>query len=544
MQGLKVGMTRLSVIVIWMIAIAIDQASARGVDPDAQRIVVSVTQEPRTLNTLTAESVSYTAQMLVHVNEGLMRYDRRRQLSGGVAQSWKVSPDRIEFQLRADAKWSDGTPVTAHDFVFAWQALLNPNTASPSANLASPIKNAAKVLSGALPSGELGVRAIAHDRLVVELEHPCAWCLKLMTNSIFYPIKQAFFEAAGDGYATSRTSHLSNGAFLISRWERGQRITIQKNKHYWNQEAVALNEIVFDYIGADSKTQLNLFRSGQIAVANLDRDTAPSASQLGYRLKTFPSGHLFNIQFSHQEALASANQNLRRAISLVIDKDTLVNRIVASPGTRIADSMFHDWLSVDGTRYIDARPPQKHRPDYQAARGYLAKARAELEPQRLQRLTLTINDTTLYRRVAEYVQSQLKNILQLDVAIDPQTTQMMVEKWRKGTTDMTLLTWPVDVDDPMDQISFLGDPSFRAVFQGLYAGDDMADLFYIARNASGLSARLDSIEGVHDFFDQKVTVMPLFETYGTAVVHPRVEGYRWQPVRGFADFRWARIAPE
>ena len=72
MQGLKVGMTRPSVIVIWMIAIAIDQASARGVDPDAQRIVVSVTQEPRTLNTLTAESVSYTAQMLVHVNEGLM----------------------------------------------------------------------------------------------------------------------------------------------------------------------------------------------------------------------------------------------------------------------------------------------------------------------------------------------------------------------------------------------------------------------------------------------------------------------------------------
>ncbi len=529
---------------IVMLMLSVGQTFASGVDPVAQRIVVSMTQEPRTLNTLIAKSVSYTAQILVHVNEGLMRYDGRRQLSGGVAQSWNLRSDRIEFQLRPDAKWSDGTAVTAQDFVFAWRSLLNPETASPSANLASPIKNAAQVLSGELPPSALGVRAIADDQLVVDLEHPCAWCLKLMTNSIFYPIKQSFFEAAGDAYATSGSTHLSNGSFLISHWERGQRVTVQKNRHYWNHEAVALNEIVFDYFGVEPKTQLNLFRSGQIAVANLDRDTVASASQLGYRLKTFPTGHLFNLQFSHQKSMVSANENVRRAISLVIDKDTLVNRVVASPGTRIADSMFHDWLTVDDTRFIDARPPQKHRPDYEAARGYLARAMAELGRERLQRLTLTINDTTQYRLVAEYVQSQVKHVLQIDVAIDPQTTQMMVEKWRKGSTDMTLLTWPVDVDDPMDQISFMGDPSFRGVFQGLYAGDDMAELFYTARSASSLAARLDSIEKVHDFFAHKVTVMPLFETYGTAVVHPSVKGFIWQPVRGFADFRWARIVAE
>jgi len=295
------------------------------------------------------------------------------------------------------------------------------------------------------------------------------------------------------------------------------------------------------YIGAESKTQLNLFRSNDLSLALLDRDTLQSAMDLGYRIRTFPTGHLYHIQFSHVPGMLSANENLRKAISLVIDKDELVDKIVASPGTRINDSMFHDWLSVGDTTYVGARPPKKHRPDITAAKEFMALARKELNLPDRPRLTITVNDSNLYRRVAEYLQSKLSQHLNIDVAIDPQITQIMVKKWREGESDMVLTTWPVDVDDPMDQISFMGDTSFRKIFKGLYAGDDMANLFDKARNAVGQEQRLNAVDEVHHLFESKVTVIPLFETYGAAVTNRKIKGFVWQPVRGYADFRYVRI---
>ena len=513
------------------------------IDVGAKAIVASLPQEPRTLNTLTAESVSYTAQVLAHTNEGLLRYDGKRRLTGGVAQRWEVTEDHLTFWLREDAAWEDGTPVTAHDFVFSWQKLVDPSTAAPSANLAAPIKLASAILAGKASPKDLGVSALSPTVLRVELAHPCAWCLKLMTNSIFYPINEAFFDAAGDNFGTRPETHLANGAFKIADWQRGKRLELIRNTHYWRQSEVELTGITFDHIGADPRTQLNLFRAGELAVASLDRDTMKAAMDDRRRLKTFPTGHLFHIQFSHLAGMHSANQSLRLAISLVIDKDELVNKVVASPGTRVANSMFHDWLTIGDTPYLTARPPSRHRPDVNAAKVHLARARAELNLPARPRLTLTINDSTLYRRVAEYLQARLNTHLNIELLIDPQTTQRMVEKWRAGTSDMALITWPVDVDDPMDQISFMGDPNFRRVFKGLYAGDDMAALYYQARSAIHQEDRIEQVHKVHQFFTEHVTVLPLFEPYGAAVIKPNLKGFVWQPVRGYADFRAIRMTP-
>jgi oligopeptide transport system substrate-binding protein len=533
------GITLASLLVLFACQLA--HADLQGVDLASKRIVISIAQEPRSLNTLTAESVSYTAQLLVHLNEGLMRYDGRRRLVGGIAESWEMDELQIRFRLRDDAKWENGDPVTAHDFVFAWQQLLNPATASPSANLASPIKNAAKALRGEVKVTEIGVHAVSDYELLIDLEHPCGWFLKLMTNSIFYPVNEDFYRNAGEAYGTSADSHLSNGAFSIANWDRGKRISLVKSPTYWRRDQVSLNGIVFDYIGVGAKTQLNLLRAGSLAVASLDRDSIPEAMELGLRLKSYPTGHLFNIQFSHVEGMLSANENIRKAVSLVIDKDELVNKVIASPGTRGADSMFHDWLTIDNTKYISARPPQKHKADIEEARRQLHMARQVLNLEERPRLVMTINDSKMYARVAEYLQAKLDRHLNIELAIDPQTTQMMVDKWRNGASDMTLITWPVDVDDPMDQISFLGDPAFRSVFRGLYAGDDMAELFYAARNSVSSSDRITSVDNVHRYFEQHVTVMPLFESYGASVVSPLVKGFVWQPVRGYADFRYVRL---
>ena len=540
--GLLRVKTALATLGLWFFLPGISFANAE-IEAHSKTLIASIAQEPRTLNTLTAESVSYTAQVLAHTNEGLLRYDGKRRLTGGVAQRWEVAADQLTFWLREDATWENGAPVTAQDFVFAWQKLVDPATAAPSANLAAPIKHASAILAGKANPQTLGVSALSASILSVELAHPCAWCLKLMTNSIFYPISQTFYEAAGDEFGTRPETHLANGAFKIKAWQRGKRIDLTRNVQYWRQDEVELDAITFDHIGADPRTQLNLFLNDELAVASLDRDTLKAAMNDRLRVKTFPTGHLFHIQFSHAAGMQSANQSLRSAISLVIDKEELVNKVVASPGTRVADSMFHDWLTIGDTPYLTARPPSRHRPDINAAKVHLARARAELNLPARPRLTLTINDSTLYRRVAEYLQARLDTHLNIELLIDPQTTQRMVEKWRAGTSDMTLITWPVDVDDPMDQISFMGDPNFRRIFKGLYAGDDMAALYYQSRSAIHQADRVAQVHKVHEFFTERVTVLPLFEPYGAAIIKPNLKGFIWQPVRGYADFRTVQIMP-
>lgn len=531
----------LSIVVLSLISYSCFAANVDGIESGSNTITLALTQEPRSLNSLTAESVSYTAQLLAHVQEGLMRYDGRRRLTGGVAERWQISPKEMRFWLRSDARWQNGDAVTASDFVFAWRQLVNPNTGSPSANLASPIKNASKIIRGELPSLSLGVEAISDTELLIKLEHPCGWCLKLMTNSIFYPVNQAFYEKTGEEYGSSVDKHLANGAFQLKKWQRGKSIRLMKNLQYWGRDRVHLSGIYFDYIGSDAKTVLNLFRAGEIAVASLDRETIPESLELGLRLRTYPSGHLFHIQFSHLPDMLSSNENIRKAINYVIDKDEIVNRVVASPGTRKADSMFHDWLTVGDQRFLDVRPPTPHRINIKKAKMHLKKAMQELNIKGVVQLTLTINDSTLYRRIAEYLQQQLKNHLQIDLAIDPQITQMMVEKWRKGSSDMTLITWPVDVDDPMDQISFMGNPDFRSVFKGLYSGDDMSKLYLKNRDAIDQTHRVSAVEEVQKLFENKVTVLPLFEAYGASAISPKLRGFVWQPVRGYADFRYSRI---
>ena len=514
---------------------------AAGIDVATNTVTLALSEAPRTLNSLTAESVSYTAQLMVHIQEGLMRYDRRRRLVGGVAERWSVDAETMRFWLREDAHWQNGEPVTAADFVFAWQQLVTPATGAPSANLASPIKNAAKILRGEAPASSLGVTATGPLELLVELEHPCAWCLKLMTNSIFYPVSQAFFEQSGTGYGASKEKQLSNGAFQLAQWQRGKVVRLQKNPHYWGRQRILLDHLNFDYIGSDARTSLNLFRSGEIAAAYLDRDTIKEALDQGLRVKTFPSGHLYHIQFSHLSGKLSANLDLRKAIALTINRDELVNKVVASPGTRRADSMFHDWLTVGNKKYLTERPAAQQNPDIEAAQAHVARARASLGIKDELIMTLTVSDNELSRRVAEYLQQQLNTHLGITVKIDPQITQMLVDKWRQGAPDMTLTTWPVDMDDPMDQISFMGNPDFRRIFKGLYGGQDMAELYFKNRNTLDESARLDAITEANTLMTDKVTVLPLFESYGAVTIDPLMKGFVWQPVRGYADYRAVRL---
>ena len=154
--------------------------------------------------------------VLGHVMEGLTRYGKTGEIVPGVAESWELGETRAIFHLRADARWADGSPVTAHDFVFAWRTAVDPKTASEYAFILYPVKNAEAIGQGKLPTSALGVRARDDRTLEVELERPTGIFLGLTAFSTYLPLKEAFYRARPGRYAADAEDLLSNGPFVLA----------------------------------------------------------------------------------------------------------------------------------------------------------------------------------------------------------------------------------------------------------------------------------------------------------------------------------------
>ena len=252
--------------------ITLAQPNASAVDVESQTITIALGQEPPQLNSMRATD-AVSIMILSHVMEGLTRYDRRGNIVPGVAERWEIDNSDATFWLRAYASWSDGKPVTAHDFVFAWQNALNPITASEYAFILYPIKNAEAINKGELAVDELAVKAIDDLTLSVEFERPTAYFTKLTAFSTYFPVRKDFWKSRDSKYAADAKDLLYNGPFEMTEWVHSASLRMVKNSNYWNHQSINLNAINADYITADTRARLNLFTDDKIVYTSLDGDT-------------------------------------------------------------------------------------------------------------------------------------------------------------------------------------------------------------------------------------------------------------------------------
>ncbi|MBD3648131.1 MAG: peptide ABC transporter substrate-binding protein, partial [Pseudomonadales bacterium] len=222
-----------------------ESTHASAVDFEDQTVTIALTQEPPQLNSMKATD-QVSILVLGHVMEGLTRYDRRGNIQPGVAERWEIDDKGATFWIRDDAHWSDGVPVTAHDFVFAWRNGLDPATASEYAFILYAVKNGEAINKGELPVTELGATAIDAKTLRVEFERPVPYFLKLAAFVSYAPVREDFFESRGERYAADASDLLYNGPFKITEWVHGASLRMEKNEHYWDRESITLNAIDAD----------------------------------------------------------------------------------------------------------------------------------------------------------------------------------------------------------------------------------------------------------------------------------------------------------
>ncbi|MGM0751364.1 MAG: peptide ABC transporter substrate-binding protein [Bacillota bacterium] len=414
--------------------------------------LVQTAEMPTLDSSLTTDTVS--AQVLASVVEGLFELDEEDNPKPAIAESFDVSEDQktYTFHLRKDAKWSNGEPVTADDFVYSWRRGVNPDTGAEYAYILYDIKNAEKINTGKSGPDELGVKAIDVHTLEVELEHPVPYFLQLTTLPMFAPLSQEYVEDSGSKYGLEADTTLYNGPFVVKEWKHEQSYLLEKNKHYWDHSEVNLDAIEVDIV-KDSSTAINLFNTDEIDQVVLSAELVDQYKE-SPDFKSFSDSRMFFLRLNQKNPILS-KQKARRAIDLAYNKEDLVN-VLLNDGSLPAYYFVPKGLTKgpDGKDFRDTVGPLNE--------GTLKEAQAlwkeAMDEENIDSIEVELlnYDTESSRKIGEYIKNQLESNLEgLTIKIKQQPFKQKIELENKMEYEISLSGWSADYPDPMAYLDML-----------------------------------------------------------------------------------------
>ncbi|HDZ09433.1 peptide ABC transporter substrate-binding protein [Pseudohongiella sp.] len=512
--------------------------SRMAVDVENNIITTYLRDEPPQMNSMLA-SDAVSGMVLAHVMEGLLRYGPDDELVGGVAERWQQEGNTVTFWLRDDARWSNGEPVTAHDFEFAWKNVLDPAVGSQYAFILYPILNAEQANNGEVPVSEVGVDAVDDRTLVVTLQTPIAYFERMVAYHTYLPVNEEFHRQTNGRYGADADEMLYNGPFMMTSWVHGASMQLEKNPYYWDAERIRLDGINYAHMTSDASTLLNLFKDDQIVIADLGAEMLEEAMLQGWTLNQFMEGTVFYTDFNHRPERLTSNLNLRKAMALVHDAGELVNRVIKLPGYLPGKSLFPVWLPGAEETFREEYPAQEYRRDITKAKEYLQAALDELGLDRLPPLVLLTGDTPVSRIQAEYYQEVFKRNLDIDLVIDAQIFRQRLEKMTAGDFDLVASGWGPDYNDPLT----FGDlfASWNLNNRGRYSNPALDAQVRIAQSSLDMEERMRAFGEIQRIIHDDVIMLPDYERGYVYVTHPQVRGIRRHVIGAETDFTNAWI---
>ncbi|MEF7609724.1 peptide ABC transporter substrate-binding protein [Enterococcus casseliflavus] len=486
---------------------------------------------------------SYSFITLNNAYEGLYRLDENNvPVIAGASEDAEVSEDGLSYtiSLREEAKWSNGDPVTAADYVFSWQRTVDPATASNYAYMLAPVKNATAISDGTLDKSELGIEAVNDHELKITLEKPTPYFLSLLAFPTFFPQNERVVEEFGDQYALTSENAAYNGPFLLTNYAGpGTDIqwTLAKNPDYWDADSVKLETINFDVV-KDSSTAYNLYESGQaddiilsgeLAMQNVnhpDYIVQPSATTQYLEMNQAPEDSPFR------------NANLRQAISYSMNRQQIVDNILGNGslpavGFVPSDLAFNPETKADFVE--DAATTLAF--DEEKAQEYWEKARAELGIDTLSFELLT-SDTDQSKKMAEYIQGTLQQTLDgLTVEVTNVPFSVRLDRSNSGDFEMVMNNWIGDYADPINFLElFKKDSSYN---RGKWLNDDYNQLIEQAsnENANDPEARWENMVAAEKILNDDLGVIPLFQSAEAHLRSSKIKGLIVHSVGAAYDYK-------
>ena len=463
---------------------------------------------------------------------GLTTFDAHGNIVPGAAERWSVSDDGLTwtFELREDGKWSDGRPVTARDFVYAFRRLLDPRTAASLAHFMYPIANAPAVNAGDAPLEALGVRAASERTLVVELDRPFPFFAERLIYPTGYPVPSHLVERAGDAWVKPGTM-VSNGAFVLEDWQPHAHIDLRPNPYFHDIDSVTLGGVRY-LPTADSYAAFNRYRAGEIdAVGDFPAGEMEWVREhLADHLRLTPLVSIMYLVFNVTKPPFD-DRRVREALGIAIDRELLTARVLQSdevPSPSLVPPMVPGYASA--VTVAAARPDR-------LARARRLLANAGYGPANPLAVTLRYISGVESKRVQVAISAMWKDI---GVATTLHHTELKSHfaDLRQGDFEVAQAGW-FGENNPEHYLNLLVSDT-GGVNYGRFASEAFDALMDRAHAEAHLERRLESLREAEAVGLAEHPVVPLYAVTIRALVHPRIGGWHANPrnVHGARYLSW------
>ncbi|MCF1685698.1 peptide ABC transporter substrate-binding protein [Tetragenococcus halophilus] len=522
-----------------------DTAESGEAESESQEFNLSVVQEmPSADLSLAMDTISFTA--LNNVYEGIYRLDENNDPQpAGAAEMAEVSDDGLTYniKLREDAKWSNGDPVTADDYVYGWQRTVDPETASEYAYLYGYVENGDDIIEGDKDPSELGITAVNDYELEIKLDTPTPFFDNLLAFASFFPQPQEVVEEKGEDYAKTGDDSVYNGPFTLTEFEGAGSDTewsYTANDEYWDKDSVNLDKINVSVV-KESSTGLNLFQDGQTDDVVLTGELAQqNANDPEYQ--SVKEARTSYIELNQEdEDSPFRNKDLRLALSYAIDRESLVDQVLGD-GSVASTNLLPEETGKDPDTNEDFTEVSDSTLEYdpEKAQEHWEKAKEELGIDSLE-FDLLAEDTDSTKRVGEYIQGAWEELDGMKVNSTTVPFTVRIDRSTEGDFDAVVGGWGADYADPS---------SFTDLFEsgnsynfGKWSNDEYDKLVEdsATTHVNNPKERFQDLLDAERVINEEMGVIPVYQKAEGHMISDKVKGIVSHSAGAKYDYKWVSI---
>lgn len=500
-----------------------------GKSAGEQKIIFALQNEPDGLDPGITNN-SFASPFLANLYEGLITYDNENNQIPGNAESWEVSDDGLvyTFHLRDGLKWSDGTDLTAEDYVYSWKRVLDPKTGARYVDmLTTYIKNAEAYYEGNAEEDELGIKTIDEKTIEITLESPTSVFEDVITMWVYNPVKKDIVEASPERWAQDAETYISNGPFKVSEMNFGESIVLVKNENYWNADDVQLEEITFRYI-LEQSTALSAFESGEIdGTREIPPADLPNLKADSDALQIVPSFGTTYYEINNTVEVLK-DVNVRKALNLALDRTSIITNVLQSTD-EVASSFVSPGYMVDGEDYTEGRPDHDitAEANVEEAKKLLAEA-GYPDGEGFPALELSYYTNPIVKKTAEAMQQMWKQNLNIDMEIKTEEWAVYYDNVQAGNYDIAAMGWGGDYLHPMSFLPlFVTDDTNNHTF---YSNPEYDELVKQAQLETDVVKAAEIMRQAEELLMADYPLIPLFHRSFTFLMNPKVKGWALTPL--------------
>lgn len=512
-----------------------DENTGEEQQADEQVLSVNIKTEPPSLHPGTSTDTTSSA-VLDQVFEGLTRVNQQGEPEPAIAEDIEMSDDGLTytFKIREDANWTNGDPVTAGDFEYAWKWVLDPNNADTDyAYQLYSIKGAedAKENGGSLD--DVGITVEDDKTLIVELEAPTDYFLELTAFHTYYPVNKNVVEGNDKWALDMSDDYVSNGPFKLVSWDHKDKIVIEKNETYWDADTVKLETITMHMID-DEATALQMYENGDLDWVGSPIDEVPLAAiptmKDSGELHISDRAGVYYYTLNHDDELFS-NENIRKAFALSIDRQGIVENVTKGEQKPAMALVPPSMFPENETGYFQDN-------DIEKAKEHLAQGLEELGLDALPTVKLSYNTDEGHAAIAQAVQDMWKKNLEVDVELNNEEWNVYLDSLGEGNYQMGRIGWIADFNDAINFLEI-----FETVGGNNYTNwedEDFQSLLKQARTELDPDKRQEILREAEELYMDQMPIAPIYFYTHVYAHKDYVKGIQVAPVGSF-NLKWGYI---